>query len=191
MPKNILHITETQFLGHIMHEVKKHAEKYGTSAIQALNNVLSQQFYYSESKDIKCKRLTKREYKEAFYNFIIGNSTYFDFIPNEYFGLIFCCCGYRLNETKLDKTFFEQLKQEITEYKEAENRLKSETLELRKMLGFQRLPENINAIFKLVKCYKLEEFDINLIIVNLYNYGFIQGVRSERAKRKKNTFQSA
>lgn len=191
MQENILHITETQFLGHLMHEVKKYAEEYGTSAIQALNDVLSQQFYSSESKDIKCKRLTKREYEEAFYSFITGESTYFDFIPNEYFNLIFFRCGYRLNDFEIDEGFFEQLVKEIREHNEAEKRLKADTAEAYRILGLQAIPENIGEILKLVNRYKLEEFDISFIMVNLYSYGFIQGIRSERAKRKKNTIQSA
>ena len=52
MAENILNITETQFLGHIMHEVKGYAEEYNITAIKALNEVLSQQFYYSETKKI-------------------------------------------------------------------------------------------------------------------------------------------
>ena len=191
MAENILNITETQFLGHIMHEVKGYAEEYNITAIKALNEVLSQQFYYSETKDIKCTRLSKREYNEAFYSFIMGESTYFDFIPNEYFNLIFFRCGYRLNDFEIDEGFFEHLVEEIREHNEAEKRLKADTAEAYRILNFQFIPENVGEIFKLVNRYKLEEFDISFILVNLYSYGFIQGIRSERAKRKMNTIKSA
>lgn len=187
MQENILHITETQFLGHLMHEVKKYAEEYGTSAIQALNDVLSQQFYYSESKDIKCKRLTKREYEEAFYSFITGESTYFDFIPNEYFNLIFFRCGYRLNDFEIDEGFFKQLVKEIREHNEAEKRLKADS----SIVRLHPIPDNLQEIYQLITQYKLQGLDMSIIMVHLYNYGFIQGIRSERAKRKKNTIQSA
>ena len=179
MAENILNITETQFLGHIMHEVKGYAEEYNITAIKALNEVLSQQFYYSETNN------------EAFYSFIMGESTYFDFIPNEYFNLIFFRCGYRLNDFEIDEGFFEHLVEEIREHNEAEKRLKADTAEAYRILNFQFIPENVGEIFKLVNRYKLEEFDISFILVNLYSYGFIQGIRSERAKRKKNTIKSA
>lgn len=191
MAENILNITESQFLGHIMHEVKGYAEEYNITAIQALNEVLSQQFYYSENKDIKCTRLTKRKYEEAFYSFIMGESSYFDFIPNEYFNLIFSYCGYRLNDFKIEENFFKQLVKEIREHREAEERLKADTAEAYRIVGFQPIPENLEEIHKLINRYKLEEHNISFIMLNLYIYGFIQGVRSERVKHKSNTIKSA
>lgn len=191
MAENILNITESQFLGHIMHEVKGYAEKYNITAIQALNEVLSQQFYYSEAKDIKCTRLTKREYGEAFYSFIMGESSYFDFIPNEYFNLIFSYCGYRLNDFEIEENLFKQLVKEIREHREAEERLKADTAEAYRIVGLQPIPENLEEIHKLINRYKLEEHNISFIVLNLYSYGFIQGVRSERAKHKSNTNKSA
>lgn len=191
MAKNILNITESQFLGHIMHEVKGYAEEYNITAIQALNEVLSQQFYYSETKDIKCTRLTKREYNEAFYSFIMGESTYIDFIPNEYFNLIFSRCGYRLNDFEIEENLFKQLVKEIREHSEAEKRLKADTAEAYRIVGLQPIPENLEEIHKLINRYELEECNISFIMLNLYSYGFIQGVRSERAKHKSNTIKSA
>lgn len=191
MAENILNITESQFLGHIMHEVKGYVEEYNITAIQALNEVLSQQFYYSETKDIKCTRLTKREYNEAFYSFIMGESTYIDFIPNEYFNLIFFRCGYRLNDFEIEENLFKQLVKEIREHREAEKRLKADTAEAYRIVGLQPIPKNLEEIHKLIKRYELEERDISLIMLNLYSYGFIQGVRSERAKHKSNTIKNA
>lgn len=191
MAENILNITESQFLGHIMHEVKGYAEEYNITAIQALNEVLSQQFYYSETKDIKCTRLSKREYNKAFYSFIMGESTYIDFIPNEYFNLIFSHCGYRLNDFEIEENLFKQLVKEIREHREAEKRLKADTAEAYRIVGLQPIPENLEEIHKLINRYELEECNISFIMLNLYSYGFIQGVRSERAKHKSNTIKSA
>ncbi len=187
MAEKVTYITKSEFLKHMIYEVKEYAEKYNIDAIQALNCIISQQFDYSKGRNIKSARLTKEEYTKAFYSLITGEIAYSNFISDEYMDSFFAYSNYRINDCEIDNDFFNQLVKEIREYREVEEHLKADS----SIVRLHPIPDNLQEIYQLITQYKLKGLDMSIIMVHLYNYGFIQGVRSERARRKKNTIKSA
>ena len=57
MAEKVTYITKSEFLKHMIYEVKEYIEKYNIDAIQALNCIISQQFDYSKGRNIKSTRL--------------------------------------------------------------------------------------------------------------------------------------
>ncbi len=101
------------------------------------------------------------------------------------------------HDTEIDAIFYARLCKEIKDEIERERaeqaeieRIKEETKELQRILGEQFPLQDLEKIKPLLKLAEHENrAGSYLFMAQLFNYGFIEGKRAERAKRKKSLYR--
>lgn len=178
--KQIL-INKETFTAFIVDKVKEHSQKLGMSPLKAFMDLTDKYYRFSVDNSKEPHTITRQEYQYSFCRFIISELTYFEFISDEYFSLLIGYYDFQIEKCALDEAFLSELQSAI------KNRL-HHAEEIIKILNKQPVRESFK-VFDIVDILKLklDRYTVNndFILSYIFNYGYIEGKRAERAKRAK------
>lgn len=166
-------------------EVKKYSEQYNTPIINAFEGVVAGWFYYSDNQlELQgyTDRMSKSDYYNAFCKFILSDVGYKTFLPTEYRQMLwkyyYCTREYPI----LDKEYLALIKAAVKEEQKERQELEERTRDILKVLGHQPV-QQIDMLYDIVESLRLKEHDSFATLIYIFNYGYIQGKRAERAKK--------
>ncbi|MEE1124413.1 MAG: hypothetical protein U0L18_00530 [Acutalibacteraceae bacterium] len=181
-PNKQLLINQEEFTGFIISKIKDHSPA-GTAPLEAFKTFVNNLFYYSTGRINYAEELTQQEYYNAFCGFILSELTYNEFISDEYFNLIFAYYGFSIKASPLDNDYFDMLQRSIREEQEEAQQLHQRTQELIAILDRQCVPDF--PIFDIAEALNSKGRGYTFTILTyLFNYGYIEGKRAERRRRK-------
>ncbi|MGM9936729.1 MAG: hypothetical protein ACI38A_05245 [Candidatus Ornithomonoglobus sp.] len=161
--------------------ILKYAEEYKTTIFKALNEC-SVSSYLFLFRTRGCS-ISKHEYSEHFFDFVLGDD--FSFTDTEY---QYACIYYGSHaETEPPKVeVIEMFRQAIEEHRAENKRLTEVTKDIRRNEQSCSLSNTLEKIEDYIKyCHEVCSYDSEILLyIRLYHMGFVDGKRSERARRK-------
>lgn len=174
-------INKETFTAFIVDKVKEHSQKLGMSPLKAFMDLTDKYYNFSVNHSKEQSTMTRQEYQYNFCRVIISELTYFEFISDEYFNLLIGYYNFQIGECVLDEAFLSELQSEIKNWLQR-------TEEIIKILGKHPVGESFK-VFDIVDILKLKlnhpALNDYFIYSYIFNYGYIEGKRAERAKRAK------
>lgn len=167
----------TDILAIAIKQSKVYSQEYKISALEAYNMVIHNYFFYSEAHFNNI--CTMNEYFEFFYNLAQNKEN----LPVLYEQIIVMYYGGHIETVQMDYEFLEKLCSSIEGEQKRTAQIMTNTKQLRKILSKQCVPfDKIETIQRIVQINNSPDI---FFYSNLYNYGFIEGKRAERARRKR------
>ena len=168
-------------------EVKKYSEQYNTPIINAFEGVVAGWYYYSDNQlELRgyTDRMSKSDYYNAFCKFVLSDVRNKAFLPNEYRQMLRQYYYYTREYPILDKEYFAFIKAAVKEEQKERQELEERTRDTLKVLGHQPVPLlQVDMLYDIVESLRLKEYSSLATLVYIFNYGYIQGKRAERAKK--------
>lgn len=175
--------------------IKVHIKRNKLTLAEAYENELLSSYKFAEGwyeEIIKEKYCTQEQYKNYFRNFILGNCAELpEFIL--YYLINFCeGFDYKNLDNDVLMAIREYLKKQLSSEAEDRNKLEKlmqETKEIRHILKYQNLLFALNNIMPFVKLEEAGKLGgkyargKTMLLVEMFNYGYILGKRAERAKK--------
>lgn len=114
------------------------------------------------------------------YDFIFNGST----LSNKWFDLICRYYQYGCEFCELDKEYLKLIRSAVIEEQEHFYKLEVGTEQTRRILEHQEFMTVIETINLLIEFYEATNVSSVDILINIFNLGYITGIRKERARRK-------
>ena len=168
-------------------EVKKYSEQHNAPIIKAFKDVVAGWYYYSDNQlELRgyTDRMSKSDYYNAFCKFVLSDERNKAFLPNEYRQMLRQYYYYTREYPILDKEYFAFIKAAVKEEQKERQELEERTRDILKVLGHQPVPLlQVDMLYDIVESLRLKEYSSLATLVYIFNYGYIQGKRAERAKK--------
>lgn len=188
----IQHFSSEKALATVIESTKKHQKKYDLTLIKAFDQTLLKNYKYAQAWADK-KYYTWEQYKDFFYGFIVGKYPYLPEAVVCYLTSFYSGSKYsKALDLQVLKTIKEQLEIlaecELKKKQELEY-IKQETEKIRLILSYQDLTPAFDYIEPFLKLEeagvlgKTETRGKTALLIEMFNYGFILGKRTERARK--------
>ena len=181
-PNKQLLINQEEFTGFIISKIKDHSPA-GTAPLEAFNSLLYSLYHFTTSHIDEAKTLTYQEYYNAFCGFLLSELSYMEFIPDKYFSFIISYYSGKFEICPLDESYLAELTNAIRAERKRTQQLEERTQEIIKILDRQCIPDF--PIFDIAEALNSKGRGYTFTILTyLFNYGYIEGKRAERRRRK-------
>lgn len=173
-------VEEIRYL--IISRAVTYSEKYRTSIYQSVTTYARYLYNYSTSRGL-CTPFSS-EYRERFFDFILGNNTALNDSELRLAATYF----KGIQAEPYDKKLLEKLKSEISKHRAEISRLTNSTDEIRRdqksLRPFMVMPRISDYIRYIIE---VTDTPCNGIVMytSLYHIGYVDGIRAERKRRNR------
>lgn len=191
MPSSVTPIRNV-LISIIIKEVKEYSATYKTTALKALDEGVLHKWFYYVNGQLSARNepltLSKRDFFDMICNFILSDK---NIIPTKYLKLIHKYYNYVLEFLPLDEEYYKNLCDSLYSERVRIKNLESSMSETIRILNHQDAFTSADFVLPLVEALRLKEVSDFFIFIDLFNYGFIQGKRAERARHKNSQLLAA
>lgn len=184
--KTIAPLSSPAILAFIIERSKEALKNYKTSALKAFNSTVIDNYFFYDAHFNRVfpdgKKVGRSEYFDLFYDLALNSQelpeTVRYFVTRYYY-------PRGNNDTEVDSDFFNKLRIEISDELKRIAQLEDNAREIVHILHKQCISQKVrDSVKMLAEWAEIHELPTSLLYLNIYNCGYIEGIRSERARRK-------
>lgn len=176
-------VEQEDFTAFFINKVKDYSLKNGTSPLNAFTSLVDSYYRFSKNHIKGTNALSHQQYYDGFCSFILSELSYFEFIPDEYFDLFVTYYNGQINICVLDNAFLSELRCAIKDERQRIQNLKAKTKEIISILDKQYILDNFSL--DVIEAVMLKGLSETFLLSYIFNYGYIEGKRAERARKKR------
>lgn len=184
--KTIAPLSIPAILAFIIEKSKEALRVYKTSALKAFNSTIINSYFFYDAHFNRVfpdgKKVGRSEYFGLFYDLALNSQELPEavryFVTRYYY-------PSRNNDTEADSDFLNELRIEISDERKRIAQLEDNACEIVHILHKQCISQKVqDSVKMLVEWAELHELPTSLLYLDIFNCGYIEGVRAERARRK-------
>lgn len=155
-----------------------------SSIFEALNGILHNFYHFTKSHFVsQMGHIDRKEYFYAFYAIIMNEQTE---LPDVFLkGIALYFGGTVRTDTSINETVLSVLREQIAAYRIKMSTLDSDTNEIRNILAHRPVISILELLQPLLRWFRANPEHQELIYADIFNYGYIEGIRAERRRRLK------
>lgn len=168
----------------IFNKIGEITSKERSSPLEALNSILYNFYYFTRSHFAsQIGHINHKEYFYVFYAIIMNEQAE---LPNVFLkGIALYFGGTVRTNTSIDETVLAGLREQIAAYRINMSKLDSDTKEIRTILEHKPTISAFELLPPLLRWFEANPEHQESIYVDIFNYGYIEGIRAERRRRLK------